>query len=675
MLKLLFKPTTIGKLSLSNRVVLTAMHLGMADNDGRITDRLINFYVERAKNLVGMIITGVSFFHLSGRGYLGLQNMIGIHDDESLEGLSKLTQALKAYGTKVAIQLSHPGAHAVSKISGVQATSPSGLPSEITGECTRELALREVEEIIEQFVEAASRARDAGFDAVQILCGKGLVGQFLSPIKNLRRDAFGGNFAGRMKLGIEILKGIKSRLGGDYPVLYRIMLHDFYCGSRTREEAYVFAKALEDLGADALDVTIESHAAVVPRDTMEVPPGGFLYLAHALKSVVNVPVIGNIRINDPLQAEEVLKSGKADLVGIARGFLADPEFLSKSLEGRFDQIRKCIGCCQGCLGMLTQGKPCSCLVNPQVGKEMENRIIPAARRKRVMVVGAGPGGMEAAWILAQRGHETLLFEEKEIVGGQMQIAKIPPGRKDFNLFIEYLSKELARLSVKVELNCKVTAPFILKENPDAVVVATGGTPLMQDISGIRKNHVHTAESILLGQAEIGKHVIIIGGGSVGCETALFIAKKDVLTAEQMQFLAEWEAMDYKSALQGALANRTVTLLEMMGEVGSDIESHTRVFILASLAKYNVKVLTRAKVVEITDNGIYYLHDDKDRYFIPGDTVVLAVGYRSNNKVFEEIRSQMKEVYCVGDCVTPRTAFEAIHEGYEVGLKIGSSDSI
>lgn len=669
MLKSLFEPATLGNLHLPNRVVMTALHLGMADENGHITDRLIDFYVERARNLVGLIITGVSFFHPSGRGYLGLRDMIGIHDDDCLQGLTKLSRALKAHGSRLVIQLSHPGAHAYSKLTGVQAVSPSGLPSEITGEETHKLSLGDIDSLLDQFVQAAARARDAGIDAVEILCGKGLVGQFLSPLKNLRRDGFGGTLEGRMRFGLEILRRIKGKLGKDYPLIFRILGEDFYPATRTREEALVFSKALQDLGVDALDVTVESHAAVVPRDTMDVPPGVFLYLTQTVKSFVDVPVIGNIRLNDPFLAEEAIKSGKVDLVGIARGFLSDPELLLKAKEERPDQIRRCIGCCQGCLGMVLQGKPVSCLVNPQAGREGELRITPAARKKRVMVVGAGPAGMEAAWVLAQRGHDVFLLEEKEAVGGQLQVARVPPGRKDFGLCLEYLVKELTRLGVRIELNREVTAEHVLREKPQAVVLATGATALIPHIPGAEKNHVYTATAILAGQGVIGRQVIIIGGGSVGCETALHIAKMGLFTAQQMEFLAEWCILDYQAALKMALAQRSVTILEIQEVTGRDIELHTRVSIMASLARHQVKILNQAKVVEITDDGVYYLRQEKERVFLPGDTVVLAVGSRANEQLWEKFRGHIDEVYSVGDCRSPRTALEAIREGFEVGLKI------
>jgi len=648
---------------------MTAVHLGMADENGRVSKRIIDFYIERAKNDVGLIITGVTYFHPSGRGYIGLKNMIGLHDDNAIEGISDLARSLKVYGTKLAVQISHPGAHAFSHLSGKTAFSPSGLPSEITGEKTKMLSLSEIDLISDQYAEAAIRAKHAGVAAVQILCGSALVGQFLSPQTNHRKDEYGGSLRGRMKFALDILQKVKEKTGADYPVIYRILAEDFYKANRTRQEAHIFAKALEKFGVDALDVTVESHAARVPRDTMEVPPGAFLYLTKALKTSVSVPIIGNVRINDPVLAEKAIRSEQLDLVGIARGFLADPEFITKSKENRINEIRKCIACCQGCLGRIIEGKPLACLVNPQVGKEKDYQIVPASKRKKVLIIGGGPGGMMAAWVLAKRGHETYLFDEQSHLGGQLQVAIIPPGRQGFKLFLEYMTRELDHLPIQIKLGYEATPKLIAKENPDAVILATGAIPYTPDIAGIDKQHVYSANDVFTSRAKIGQNVTVIGGGAVGCEVALYLAKKDLLTSEQLQFFAEWEAMEYHEAYKMAVSDCSVALLEMTDTIGADLELHNRRSILANLERYEVNLCPNAEVIQISDDRIYYLNNEGKRNFIVTDTVVMALGYQSNNELYHNIRNRFKEVYRIGDCIKPRTAMEAIHEGFEIGLKI------
>jgi 2,4-dienoyl-CoA reductase (NADPH2) len=669
MLQHLFNPVNIGSLSLPNRAVMTAVHLGMADENGRVSKKIIDFYKERAKNGVGFIITGVTYFHPSGRGYLGLKNMIGLHDDNAIEGISDLARALKSYGTKLAVQISHPGAHAFSHLSGETAVSPSGLSSEMTGEKTKALSLSEIAHISDQYAEAARKVKDAGVAAVEILCGKALIGQFLSPQTNNRKDEYGGSLRGRMKFALDILQKVKEKTGADYPVIYRILAEDFYKGNRTREEAHIFSKALEKLGVDALDVTVESHAARVPRDTMEVPPGTFLYLSKALKTSVSVPIIGNVRINDPILAEKAISSEQLDLVGIARGFLADPEFIIKSKENRINEIRKCIACCQGCLGRIIDGKPLACLINPQVGKEKDGQIIPAAKKKKVLIIGGGPGGMMSAWVLAKRKHDTYLFEEQSHLGGQLQVAIIPPGRQGFKLFLEYMTRELGNLPIQIKMGYRATPKLIAEENPDVVIIATGAIPYTPDIPGIDREHVYSANDVFKGHAKIGNKVTVIGGGAVGCEVALYLAKKDLLTSEQLQFFAEWEAMEFREASDMSMSDCSITLLEMTEEVGADLELHNRRAILANLERYQVILHPKAEAVQISDDRVYYLNDEGERSFIVSDTVVVALGYQSNDELYHNIRNSYREVYRIGDCIKPRTAMEAIHEGYEIGLKI------
>lgn len=665
-MKKLFTPIRIGKLELRNRIVMTGMHLNYTP-DGFVTQKLVDFYRERARGGVGLIILGAGAID----EYSGGRIMIGLDDDKFIPGLAKLASAVHRYGARIAAQLNHAGSYAFSiLIGGKQPVSASPVKSGFTKEVPRELSIPEIEGIIENHAKAAQRTKEAGFDAVEVLAATGyLISQFLSPVTNKRKDEYGGDFTSRMRFGLEVAREIKKTVGPDFPLIFRVAGNEFVPGGNTNKEARIFCQELEKAGVDAINVTGGWHQTRVPQITMAVPRGAFVYLAQGIKEVVQIPVIACNRINDPVLADQILRDGMADLIGMGRPLIADAELPNKAKAGRFDEIRTCIACNQGCFDRIFSLKPITCLQNPRAGREGEFEVKPVKKPKRVMVVGGGPAGMEAAYISALRGHEVSLYERGDRLGGQIHLCAIPPGRGEFINVSRNLNSQLESSAVKVELNKEVTPELVEEVDPDVVVVATGARPLVPDIPGIDGANVVGAWDLLYGKADVGDRVVIVGGGAVGCETALFLAKKGTINEEAFNFLAANKAEDWEAL--GELTNKgikRVTIIEMLPKLGQDIGFSTRWTIMQELRRFGVEMIKNAPVKEILADGVIFERDGKDQK-VEADSVVIAVGSRSENTLYEKLKDKGREVYLIGDSKEPRKILEAIQEGFEVGFKV------
>lgn len=657
----LLSPVKIGQMVLKNRVVMPAMHLGYC-RDGFVTEKLVEFYRTRARGGVGLIIVGGCAIDEHGYG-----NMIKIDDDKYIPGLSDLVRAVHGEGGKIAAQLFQPGRYSYSFLMGIQPVAPSPVPSKLTRQVPRELSVEEIKAIIDSFGRAAARAQKAGFDAVEVIASAGyLVSQFLSPVTNKREDEYGGDFERRMRFGLEVAKRIREAVGPDYPVIFRVGGNDFMPGGNTNREIAIFCRRLEEAGVDAFNVTGGWHETTVPQITMAAPRGAFTYLARGIREAVSVPVIACNRINDPLLAEEILVNDIADLVGMARAMIADPELVVKTAAGRFGEIRKCIGCNQGCLDAVFTMKPVGCLVNARAGRELEHDLRPAEQVKHVLVVGGGPAGMEAARVAAERGHRVTLWEKSDRLGGQLNLAAAPPGREEFAAVVNYYNYELNRLGVKVELGKEADEDSIRSFGADAVVMATGAAPVTPPIEGVERPEVVQAWDVLSGAVTTGRRVVIIGGGAVGCETALLLARKGTIDARTLHFLALNDAEDWETLKRLATRGvKEVTVVEMQKAAGADIGVSTRWVILQELQRYGVKVLTRATAKKITECGVV-LDTGGQEELLEADTVVLAAGSRSLSEICERVKEELPEVYMVGDAVAPRKALDAIYQGFLAG---------
>jgi 2,4-dienoyl-CoA reductase (NADPH2) len=662
----LFKPISIGSLSLENRIFMPAMHMNMCRNY-QITDQLINFYRERALGGTGLISVGYATVdELSGNA-----GNIGAHDDAFIPGLTDLAQAIREGGARSAVQLNHAGRYNYAfLLGGKKPIAPSPIASRMTRETPREMGPEDIEAVISRFADAARRVKEAGFDMVEVLAGTGyLISEFLSPLTNKRDDQYGGSLANRMRFGIEVIAAVRARLGAGFPLMVRINGNDFMPGGIGRKDLQTFAVNLVEAGVDALCINVGWHEAQIPQIVSKVPRGVFAYMARDIKGLVSVPVIASHRINDPQTARRLLRDGYCDMVAMGRALIADPLLPKKAKAGQENTILHCVACGQGCFDNLFKMKPVECLCNPKAGHEAESRSQPAVQPKKVMVVGGGPAGMSAALAAAEKGHLVTLYERGMQLGGQLHLAGAPPGRSEFLGLARDLSRQLAEKGVKVVLNAEADEALLAAERPDTLILATGGYPVSPPIPGAERDHVVQAWDILTGRQFAGERVVVIGGGAVGVEVSLFLAEQGTLSGEELKFLlvtgAEPAEELYRLAITGS---KKITLVEMIDKLGSNFGKSTRWGMLQDVERCGITTCLEAKVLEITSDAVRIERAGKTEE-LAADTVVLAVGTKAYNPLQKTAAGLGIHCRVVGDAECPATAYEAIHSGFKAGRGI------
>ena len=635
-LQRLFQPMSIGEMRLRNRIVMPPMVTNFGSSDGRVTEQTTAYYEERAKGGVGLIIVEATCVD-SPIGKLSPYQLV-IDNDSFIPGLSDLAHAIRRHGARAAVQLHHAGGSTSSAVTGLQPVGPSAVTFP-DREMPIELTLGEISEIVQRFARAAERAKRAGFDGVEIHAAHGyLIAQFLSSAFNKRQDEYGGSLANRARFLLEIIKTTRAVVGKSYPVWCRLSGREYGIpGGITVEETQAVARMAEEAGAAAIHVS----AYAAGRDTRNLPPaaqprGALVRFAEAVKSVVSIPVITVGRI-EPVLGERILTEGRADLIAIGRGLIADPYLPQKAAAGRLEDIRPCIAC-GSCLARVNAGKDSPlCGVNPAVGQEGEYAIELAAKPKKVVVIGGGPAGMEAARVAALRGHQVTLFEKETRLGGQLNVAAVPPYKSEINELNKYLATQVQKAGVKLELGKKATTAKVKKIAPDAAILATGVTPFIPEIPGIDRKNVVMAEDVLAGRAKLGEGVIVIGGELVGCETAEFLAD----------------------------SGKTVTITRRGPTMAAGVAPMIGEALVGRLKAKGVTMLTGVKYEEVNDEGLVITTKDREKRTIPADTIVLAAGSKPNTELLSELRGIVSEVHRVGDCVEPRGIVEALTEGWRV----------
>ncbi len=642
--KKMFEPGKIGSMRLKNRIVCASMVRNWATGDGLVTERLVNGYGAIAAGGVGMIILGASYVNPIGRGFL---NQLGIYDDKCIEGLKTLADAVHRYGVKVGAQIFHAGRQTIPRFCGGQPVAPSPKPCGVMRlydpeYSPRALSTDEVGELADSFAEAVFRNKEAGLDFAELHGAHGyMINQFLSPYTNQRTDKYGGDFTGRMRFLMEIIDKSPSKVTESYPITIRLNGSDFVEGGMDIDYTLKVVKELDRAGIDGFHITGEIYESFPQGrmiSPMSIQPAPLVEFAAAVKQVTSKPVVAVAKIYRPHLMEDVLSKNQADFIAVGRSLLADPEFPNKVKDGGLDDINYCTTC-QGCQDRLFSQLDVQCTVNPWCGREKELQIKPAAKSKKVMVLGGGPAGMQAAWVAAKRGHAVSLYEKEHQLGGMALLAAIPPTREDWNTFTRYQLKRVAQSGVKVVTGREVTEELISVEKPDVLIVATGSSPVRPNIPGIKGANVVEARDALIGSAKPRGPVIVVGGGLVGCGVAEWLAQK----------------------------GQKVKIIEMQKDIASDMFFNEKTTMLDRWKKLDIEVLTGKKLTAITPTGVTVEEDGK-REQIAGETVVLAMG-AAPDKNLADMKNKVPEFFMIGDCVKPRKIIDAVYEGAKVGSEI------
>ena len=666
---LLFSPITLNGLTLKNRIAYPSLGV-MFSHDSKLNDRYYAFYQEIARGGAGMVTVGPVGVDFIGAGLVPLS----LAHDDAIPAFTKAAEKIRRAGASPWIQLFHAGAYSHPfLINNEQPMAPSAVFSNYSKTLPRKMGLEDIKAVKAAFVMAAARAREAGFQGVELIGSAGyLISQFLSPVTNRRRDEYGGCFENRLRFPRELIQGVRGALGDDFPLGVRMAGADFVPGSNDETQMPRIARAYESAGADVLNVTGGWHESRIPQLPMELPRGGFSFLAMNIRGAVSIPVMASNRIATPDQAEAILSNGQADMVNLGRVLIADPQWPAKAKAGRSQEIRPCVACSQGCTDELFNGRPVSCIGNARAGLEFERPIPKTSHPQYIMVAGAGPGGLEAALTAARAGHRVEVYERQGDLGGQLRLAGAPPHKQEFLEFIRYYGAMVEKYGIPLFLNHPVTPEFLKEKQPDHLIIAQGAAPLTPSIPGIKGNpSVVSAWEVLAANPFLGKEVAILGGGAVGLETAHFVAQKGTLSPDMLHFLFTHKALE-PERLRHYMAHGTcrVTVFELQDRMGAEVGKSTRWILMDHLRRHGVNLKTQARVTRVADNYLVHESPEGGEKTHPFDTLITALGSRSVNTLESPARKLGIPFTLVGDSRAPGKINHAIHGGFLAVAALG-----
>ncbi|HHR5848238.1 FAD-dependent oxidoreductase [Providencia alcalifaciens] len=667
----LFTPLDLGHTVLKNRILMGSMHTGLEEHP-QGSQRLAHFYRLRAENGVSLIITGG--IAPNPEGVLAPHGAILNHQDQ-LPFHQQITEAVHQADGKIALQILHAGRYAMHPA----LVAPSPIKSEITPFPPRELSRDEIQKTIDDFVNTAKLAQQAGYDGVEVMGSEGyLINQFITSRTNHRTDKWGGSYQNRIRFPIEIVNRIRQTVGEKFIIIYRLSMLDLVEGGSTWDEIEQLAKEIENAGATMINTGIGWHEARVPTIATLVPRKAFSWVTEKLMGKVNIPLITTNRINDPFVAEQIIASGQADMVSMARPFLADEAFVSKAQEGRADEINTCIGCNQACLDQIFNGKLAGCLVNPQAVREMDYPNELADKPKKVAIVGAGPAGLSCAIYAAKRGHQVTLFERSNQIGGQFNLAKQIPGKEEFYETLRYFSRQLQRLNVDVRLEQLAQANDLIKF--DEVIIATGVVPRAIHLAGADHRKVMSYIDALKQPDSVGKNVAIIGAGGIGFDVAELLTQQGISSSlDDDKFNHEWN-IDTSITTRGGVFSpkkqleptpRHLYLLQRKNsKVGAGLGKTTGWVHRLSLMKRGVEMFNGVEYMNVDDDGLHIRYQDEN-LCLAVDNIILCAG----QEPYRPLKQQLEEIgihpYVIGgaDVAAELDARRAIEQGMKVAYQL------
>ncbi|WP_236232739.1 NADPH-dependent 2,4-dienoyl-CoA reductase [Pseudomonas tohonis] len=670
----LLAPLDLGFTTLRNRTLMGSMHTGLEEKPNGF-ERMAAYFAERARGGVGLMVTGGIGPNDEGGVYSGAAKLTTV---EEAEKHRIVTQAVHEAGGKICMQILHAGRYAYSP----KSVAPSAIQAPINPFKPRELDEEGIEKQIQDFVNCSVLAQKAEYDGVEIMGSEGyFINQFLAAHTNQRTDRWGGSYENRMRLPVEIVRRVREAVGPNFIIIYRLSMLDLVEGGSTWDEIVLLAKAIEAAGATLINTGIGWHEARIPTIATKVPRAAFTKVTAKLKGEVSIPLITTNRINTPEVAEQVLAEGDADMVSMARPFLADPDFVNKAAEGRSDEINTCIGCNQACLDHTFGGKLTSCLVNPRACHETELNYIPTTQVKKIAVVGAGPAGLAAATVAAERGHQVTLFDSAAEIGGQFNVAKRVPGKEEFYETLRYFKRKLETTGVDVRLNTRVGVDDLAQGGYDEILLATGIAPRTPEIPGVDNPKVISYLDAILQRKPVGQKVAVIGAGGIGFDVSEFITHEGEATSQNRDaFWKEW-GIDGDLEARGGIAGikaqphpaaREVFLLQRKKtKVGDGLGKTTGWIHRTGLKNKNVQMLNSVEYLKIDDAGLHIRIAEGEPQVLPVDTVVICAGQDPLRELHDGLVAAGQTVHLIGgaDVAAELDAKRAINQGSRLAAEL------